>query len=200
MQIGLLGSGQVSQQLARHAVAAGHDILLSNRRGPASLAPLVAQLGPRARAVTPGEAAAAPLVILGVRWADAPTALAGLPPWNGRILVDPTNAFRDGGPASGIVDTSPRATSEVIAALAPGARVVKALNTIYMTRFATPAIAPGVRRVLFLSGDDADAKRTVANLLDSFGFATVDLGDLHHGGLLQQVGGPLAGPDFHLAA
>ena len=81
----------------------------------------------------------------------------------------------------------------------PGARVVKALNASFMANFAKPPIVGGMRRVAFVSGDDRAAKATVADLLESFGFAPVDLGVLHEGGRIQGVGAPIAGHDFFLA-
>lgn len=80
----------------------------------------------------------------------------------------------------------------------PGARVVKALNASFMANFAKPPIVGGMRRVAFVSGDDRAAKTTVADLLESFGFAPVDLGSLRDGGRIQGVGAPIAGHDFFL--
>jgi 8-hydroxy-5-deazaflavin:NADPH oxidoreductase len=94
-----------------------------------------------------------------------------------------------------LADLKGRISSEIVAELAPGARVVKALNSIYMSRFSEgPKVGKG-RRVLFVSGDDGVAKRAVAGLLKEFGFSTIDLGSLHEGGRAQQVGNDLAGPD-----
>ncbi|MCA2436017.1 hypothetical protein HFN06_31900 [Rhizobium leguminosarum] len=77
--------------------------------------------------------------------------------------------------------------------------MVKAFNSIYISRFEEGAARPGGRRILFVSGDDGAAKKVVSELIESFGFAVVDLGDLKHGGRLQQTGNPLAGRDFLVA-
>jgi 8-hydroxy-5-deazaflavin:NADPH oxidoreductase len=198
--IGLIGAGEVAKTFARFALASGHRVILSNSRSVESLRDVSAQLGDGVRVGTPAEAAAAPLVLLAVPWPRVPEALRELPSWDDRILIDPTNGFRDGTPAGGIVDVGTRSTSEVVASLAPGARVVKTWNTNAMSAFRAPSPATGMKRVQFVSGDDDAAKRIVSDLLASFGFATADLGDLHNGGLLQQVGGPIAGRDFQLSS
>lgn len=193
MQIGSLGAGEVALAFARYALKAGHEILLSNSRGPESLASTVAELGTGAKAVTPQEACAAPIVLLAVPWIRVESVLKTVPPWNGQILVDTTNHFL---PSLELADLGNRISSEIVAELAPGARIVKALNNIYMSRFSEgPRVGRG-RRVLFVSGDDSAAKRSVAELLEEFGFSTIDLGSLHEGGRAQQIGNGLAGPDL----
>jgi len=127
-------------------------------------------------------------------------ALTGLPPWNGRILIDATNPFLNPQHLNVLDDLRGRISSEIVADLAPGARLVKAFNTMFATNLAEgPRLRAGTRRVLFVSGDDEAAKTTVTNLIESFGFATIDLGDLKVGGQMQQAKtAPLAGPDFLL--
>jgi 8-hydroxy-5-deazaflavin:NADPH oxidoreductase len=199
MLIGIIGAGNVAQTFARFALAAGHDVILSNSRDPETLHELERKLGERARIGSVAQAAAAPIVLLAVPWPRVESALRDLPSWDDRILIDATNGFKDGTPAGGIVDAGERSTSEVVASNAPGARVVKAFNTNGMSLLANASPSAGLKRVLFVSGDDSTAKGVVADLLQGFGFATVDLGDLHAGGRLQQVGGPIAGRDFLLA-
>jgi predicted dinucleotide-binding enzyme len=196
MIIGIIGAGNVAQTFARHALAAGHDVIISNGREPEALRELAQKLGLRARAGTVAQAISVPVVLLAVPWPNIEAALRDLPPWDDRILIDASNGFKDGTPAGGIVDVGDRSTSEVVASNARGARVIKAFNTNGMSLLANASPNAGVKRVLFVSGDDATAKDVVAGLLQSFGFATVDLGDLHIGGRLQQVGGPIAGRDF----
>jgi 8-hydroxy-5-deazaflavin:NADPH oxidoreductase len=145
------------------------------------------------------QAAIAPVVLLAVPWPSIESTLSDLPSWDDRILIDATNGFKDGTPAGGIVDVGDRSTNEVVASCAPGARVVKAFNTNGMSVLAKTSPFAGSKRVLFVSGNDSTAKGVVVDLLQSFGFATVDLGDLHVGGRSQQVGGPIAGRDFLLA-
>jgi len=190
MKIGIIGAGSIGKALAGHMAKAGHEVIVSNSRGPDSLAGLVAELGPRARAGTRQEAAAADLVILSVPWEQVPEALSGLPDWNGRILVDATNPVVQ--PGYRLAELGGRTSSEVVASLAPGARVVKTANTLRAALLAADPRQGGGRRVLFMSGDDKAAKTEVSGLLGKTGFATIDLGDLASGGKLQQFpGGPL---------
>jgi predicted dinucleotide-binding enzyme len=193
MKIGTIGAGTVAQAIARHAVSHGHQIVLSNSRGPASLAGLAEDLGPLASAGTPAEAAAAEVVVLAVGWPQVPDAVAVLPPFDGRIVIDATNQFVSPPPHFEIADLGELTGSEYVASLLPGARVVKAFNTLYGQYIAADPHHEAGRQVLFLAGDDADAKATVRDLTAGFGFAPVDLGGLREGGRLMQLGGPLSG-------
>ncbi|GHI95401.1 MULTISPECIES: NADPH-dependent F420 reductase [Streptomyces] len=192
MRIGTLGAGAIAQAVARHAVRHGHEVVLSNSRGPASLAPLVEDLGALASAATPAEAAAADLVVLAVRWTQIPDAVAGLPRLDGTVVVDATNQFASLPPDPVIADLGDLTGSEYVASLLPGARVVKAFNALFVQYIAPDPRHAAGRQVLFLAGDDADAKRTVRDLTSEFGFAPVDLGTLREGGRLIQLGGPLS--------
>ncbi|MGQ5579497.1 NADPH-dependent F420 reductase [Streptomyces sp. ECR3.8] len=193
MRIGMLGAGTVAQALARHAIRQGHEVVLSNSRGPASLTPLVRELGPLARAGTPAEAAAAGLVVRAVGWPRVPEVAASLPRLDGTVVVDATNQFASLPPNPRIADLGDLTGSEYVASLLPGARVVKAFNALFAQYVAADPRHAAGRQVLFLAGDDPDAKRTVERLADSFGFAPVDLGPLREGGRLIQLGGPLSG-------
>lgn len=122
----------------------------------------------------------------------AAAVLAELPDWGGRILVDATNDFTAPPAAPG---TS--TTSEAVARLAPGARVIKALNHLFASNLGADPRRPEGNRVLFLSGDDDAAKKEFGELLSGLGYAPVDLGGLADGGRLHQFpGGPLAGMDL----
>lgn len=189
MNVGTIGAGTVAQAIARHLVTAGHRVMLSNSRGPASLDDVVAELGPLASAGSVAEAAAAAdLVILAVRWSDVPTALAAAPAWNGRILVDATNHIL-GPTVADLADIGEKTSSEIVAGQAPGARVVKAFSTLYGPYItANPRHAEG-RQLLFFAGDDTEAKTTFQRTFDAVGFAAVDVGPLREGGRLMQVGG-----------
>ena len=192
--IGTLGAGEVAQAFATHLVKAGHEVLLSNSRGPSSLTQLVAKLGKGARAVTMDEAAKAPMVVLAVPWPKVEAVLGKLPDWEGRILIDATNHFLM--PSMELADLKGRVSSEIVSSLAPSARVVKALNTLYASNLARdPKVGEG-RRVIFVSGDDGGAKDEVGGLLKGLGFAVIDLGSLRDGGRAQQVGNGLAGVDL----
>jgi predicted dinucleotide-binding enzyme len=200
MKIGMLGAGDIARGVAKYALEQGHEVLLCNHSGPVKLAPIVAELGPGARVGSRAEAAAAEVVLLAVPWESIRDALTGLPAWNGRILIDATNPFLNPQHLNVLDDIGDRISSEIVAALAPGARLVKAFNTMFASNLALgPRPRAGTRRVLFVSGDDEAAKTTVTNLIESFGFATIDLGDLNVGGRMQQAKtAPLAGPDFLL--
>ena len=190
MTIGIVGAGGIGQAFAGHVARAGYDVILSNSRGPESLAEVARQLGPRARAGTRQQAAQADVVFLAVRWAQLAETLSDLPPWNGRIVIDATNAVLE--PGFRAVDLNGSTSSEIVASRLPGARVVKAGNTLVRAMLAADPRDHGGHRVLFMSGDDASAKAEVREILEKAGFATIDLGALATGGRLQQFpGGPL---------
>ena len=188
--IGIIGAGHAGQAFARVAQRAGHEVVIANSRGPQSLAAVVEALGTGVSAGTAGEAAASAMVVIAVPWASVPEAVASLA-WDGKIVVDQTNAFvlPDMKPA----DLGGRSSSEIVAELVEGARVVKAANTLGAGLLGSDPHEAGGRRVLFLSGDDGAAKAVVADLFEGAGFFPIDLGDLVTGGRMQQAGGPLAG-------
>jgi predicted dinucleotide-binding enzyme len=191
MNIGIIGAGGIGLALAGHVARGGYETILSNSRGPESLAEVVSQLGPLARAGTREEAALADIVVVAVRWPQLRDALSGLPAWNGRILIDATNPIVE--PGYRLAELNGRTSSEITASLAPQARVVKVGNTLPRALLATDPNQFGGHRVLFMSGDDAAAKADVRRVLETAGFAVIDLGGLASGGTLQQVpGGPVA--------
>jgi 8-hydroxy-5-deazaflavin:NADPH oxidoreductase len=194
-KIGIIGAGGIGQAFAKQALAAGCEVILSNRRGPHSLHELVRSLGPGARNGTVREAARAPIVVVAVPWNHLREALADLPPWDNRIVVDTNNPIS---PSSfKVIDLAGRTSSEVFAELVPGARVVKLANTMRAELLGADPHVHGGRRVLFASGDDAAAKREVAQIFEVVGFAVLDLGPLIEGGRLQQFpGGALAAIDL----
>jgi predicted dinucleotide-binding enzyme len=196
MKFGTIGAGAVALAFAREALATGHEVVLSGRRGPESLAGKVAELGHGASAATVGEAASFDYVLLAVPWPNVEDALRGLPAWNGRVLIDATNPFIEYSPKLVLADLGGKGASEVIAGLAPGARVVKAFNSIVTARFDEGPIKNGGRRVIFVSGDHREPTAFVKSVIEGFGFVPVYLGDLVTGGRLQQAGGPLAGRDL----
>jgi 8-hydroxy-5-deazaflavin:NADPH oxidoreductase len=185
--IGFIGSGHIGSTLARLAVEGGHQVVLSNSRGPDTLAGLVALLGPNARAATAPEAAA-----------EAEVAVVSVPlknyrqvpvePLAGKVVVDTDNYYpqRDGQIAE--LDDERTTTAELLQAHLPGSKVVKAFNHITFEDLASqglPAGTPG-RRALAIAGDDGGAKQTVAALVDAFGFDVVDAGPLAEGWRFQR--------------
>ncbi|OZC73600.1 NADP oxidoreductase [Rhodococcus sp. 06-462-5] len=199
MSIGIIGSGGLGSNLARALANKGISATISNSRGPESLATLVGELGASISAGTVAEAAAADIVVVAVRWESLPGALEGLPDWNGRIVVDGTNpvefldpeAPKD--PANPLADYGIRAidlgarhSSEVFSEWVTGARVIKAFNHLDVSVLGEPAVGGG-KRVLFYSGNDADAKAAVGALIEQAGFSGIDLGALDVGGPLTQL-------------
>jgi predicted dinucleotide-binding enzyme len=190
MSIGIIGSGAIGTALARTLAGAGIAATISNSRGPDSLKDLVRELGPSIKAGTREQAARADIVLVAVNWSRLAEALAGLPNWNGRIVIDANNPIE--APLFKPVDLNGRVSSEVFAELVAGARVVKAFNHLRAEILAGDPKKEGGRRVLFYSGDDKAAKAEVAALIDRIGFVGIDLGSLTIGGKLAQFpGGPL---------
>jgi predicted dinucleotide-binding enzyme len=186
--VGIIGSGRIGKAMAQIASRAGRQAVIANRHGPQSLASVVQELGDRVSAGTVPQAAAADIVVLAVMWPDVPAAVEGLD-WEGRIVIDPTNDFDPS-------DLNGRTSSEVVADLAAPARVVKTANILAAQLLASDPHQAGGQRVMFLSGDDADAKSAVRALFEDAGFFVVDLGGLREGGQMHQLGGPLAGQNL----
>src|SRR6266511_1941672 len=181
-RVGIIGAGRLGQAMAETALRAGRDVVIANSRGPETLASVVSTLGDRVSAGTVDEASAARVVVIAVPWARVPEAVQDLA-WNGQIVIDATNDF-DG------TDLDGRTSSELVADLVRGVRVVKAANTLRAAVLGSDPGEAGGRRVLFLSGDDEDAKSEVIELFEDAGFSVIDLAT---GGALQQIGGPLSG-------
>jgi len=185
--IGLIGAGHIGSQLARLAVKNGYDVVISNSRGPETLADLIGELGPRARAATPDEAAkAGDIVVVTIplkNVGDVPVA-----PLAGKIVIDTNNYYpqRDGHIPE--LDNESTTTAELLQAHLPASKVVKAFNHIYAAQLTTDGKPAGSkdRRALVIAGDDAGAKATVTALLDQFGFDTVDAGPLKEGWRIQR--------------
>jgi 8-hydroxy-5-deazaflavin:NADPH oxidoreductase len=196
MDIGTIGAGAFAQAFAKRALKAGHKVKLSNDRGPDSLREIVNQLGPGAMAVLKEVAASCELVLLAVPWDNVPGTLAGLPSWKNQILIDGTNPFHGKAGKFTQADVGNLSTSQLVAALAPGARVVKAFNHMTVPNLEADPVVNGARRVAFVSADNDEAKKRVEILLKELGYSVIDLGNLRDGGLIQQAGGPLAGRDL----
>src|SRR5262249_37659006 len=151
-------------------------------------------------AATVEEAANLDYVLLAVPWKNVEATLRGLPEWKGRVLIDATNPFAETSPNLVLAGLGGTGASEIVAGFPPGARIVKGFNSIRMARFNEGPVKGQGRRVIFVSGDDEESKRVVKDLIESFGFAAIDLGGLVTGGRIQQAGGPLAGLDLFVAA
>lgn len=209
MTIGIIGSGGLGANVARALAKKGISATISNSRGPASLAALIAEVGPSIKAGTVAEAASMDIVLVAVRWESLRSVLGGMPAWNGRIVIDgtnpvefldpnapkdPTNPLADWGIKA--IDLGGKYSSAVFRELVPGARVVKALNHLDVNALTQTEVSGG-QRVQFFSGDDAAAKADVRKLLEAVGYFAVDLGTLDVGGPLAQLPfGPLAAINF----
>lgn len=177
--LGLIGSGNIGSTVARLAVAAGYDVVLSNSRGPETLADLVAELGEKARAATAEEAArAGDIVVVSVpvkAFRDVPAA-----PLAGKVVIDTGNYYpaRDGQIAE--LDAGELTTTELVARHLSGALVLKGFNNIYFRHLAELARPSGAadRSAIVIAGDDADAKKAATEFLDAIGYDTVDAGPL----------------------
>jgi predicted dinucleotide-binding enzyme len=185
--IGLIGAGHIGSQIARLAIANNYDVVLSNSRGPETLAALIAELGPRARAASSIDAArAGDIVVVTVPLKNYRA--VPVEPLAGKIVIDTNNYYpqRDGHIPE--LDNESTTTAELLQAHLPSSKVVKAFNHIYAREITTdgrPAGTPN-RRALVIAGDDAGAKETVTRLLDQFGFDTVDAGPLKEGWRIQR--------------
>lgn len=201
MTIGIIGAGSLGSNVAKALAKKGIPVMISNSRGPETLAALAQELGSSVKATTVDEASKADIVFIGVQWKDIPAALSGVSDWSGRILIDSSNPLEQVDPSSpegqdpnnplgayGLraVDTNGRQSSEIIRDLAPGARVVKAFNHIEM-RFLNEPVPEGGQRVIFYSGDNDEAKAEIRDLIHSIDLFPIDLGGLTSGGALASM-------------
>jgi 8-hydroxy-5-deazaflavin:NADPH oxidoreductase len=199
MKIGVIGSGRIGGTAARLFAGVGHDVALSNSRGPDSLRDLVSDIGPRARAMTVADAAQfGDVVLLAVPFRNA----EALPPPDtvrGKVVIDAMNAYATGG---GSIDLGGSTSSEETAGRLPGARIVKAFNTIYYEHLAqqgNPRKPLDQRRAIPIAGDDSAAIAIVSTLIEDIGFAPVETGGLHDGGRRQQPGTSVYNADLTAA-
>ncbi len=197
MRIGFIGAGNIGTALAQNLVAAGHDVALSNSRGPDTLADLVASLGPTAAAATVEDA----IEFADILVVTVPLhAVSTLPTkgTEGKTLIDTCNYYpaRDG--QIDVLDSDEQTETEFVAAHFAGANVVKAFNSIYSVHLAEqgkPGTPPGTRRGIPIAGASEAAKREVAQLIDQIGFDPVDAGELSNTRRVQN-GGDLYGADL----
>lgn len=177
--LGIIGAGHIGSQVARVAVANGYDVVIANSRGPETLAGLVEELGPRAKAATAEEAAAAADVAV----VSVPLGTIDQLPaaqLAGKIVLDTNNYYfeRDGHIEA--LDKGETTTSELVQRALPDSKIAKAFNQILAADITTdgkPAGAPD-RRALATAGDDAEAVAFVTRFYDEAGFDTVNVGPL----------------------
>jgi 8-hydroxy-5-deazaflavin:NADPH oxidoreductase len=192
MKIGIIGAGRIGHALGVRFAGAGHDVMLSNSRGPGTLNGVVASIDGTSTAGTVEEAARfGDIVAVAI-----PTqAIRDLPPepFAGKLVIDANNYYPNPDRPVPELDSDETTSSELLASLLPGATVVKAFNTIQFQRLlddSRPELDPEERLAIPIAGDDADAKRKVSDLIDQIGFTAVDAGTLAET-RRQQPGAPL---------
>ena len=188
MNIGILGAGNIGATAAKLFSQAGHQVRIANSRGPQTLAATASELGENVRAATPEDAVAfGDIVLIAVPWTHKEDAIPDAGPYDDKIVVDAMNPYTED---YEVDDLGDRTSSEITKTLVPGARLVKAFNTIHYRRLGGEGKPNGTngRLAIFLAGDDAEAKSVVAKLIDEIGFDAVDTGSLASGGRKQQPG------------
>ncbi len=197
MRIGIVGAGNIGGTLARHFTRTGHEVAVSNSRGPETLQDLVAELGERARALTPAEAIAfGEIVVVSVpfgRYRELPSEGA-----EDKVVIDTNNYYPNRDGRFEQLDADRTTSSELLQEQMQGARVVKAFNAIYWVRLRDLGRPKGdpERVGIPISGDDEEAKRIVAELIDEIGFEAIDAGTLAEGGRKHQPGTPVYTADL----
>jgi predicted dinucleotide-binding enzyme len=178
MSYAIVGFGAIGQALARAFARKNIPVTVAARRGPEAIAPQAKAIGPTVTASSLEDALKAQVVILAIPFSEI-AGLASMTNWDGRTVVDPTNAinFPDFTPA----DLGGKVSSRLVQEFLSGAQVVKAFNTIPAAILAQRPEEDGGRRVVFLSGDDPEARKAVSALIDDLGFAPMDLGSLQDG-------------------
>ena len=188
MKIGILGSGNIGGTLGMHWARAGHEVFLSSRH-PRDLQKLAREIGKGAQAGTLQEAVKfGEVLVLAIPWRskqDLPKADL----FKGKVVVDAMNPYSAFGT---VMDLGDSTSSEEVAKLLPGARLVKAFNTMRAGDLKSGAFKSGEDRwAMFVAGDDAEAKGVVSGLIEEIGFVPIDTGSLREGGRLQQPGSPV---------
>lgn len=198
MKIGFIGAGHIGANAAKLLAAAGHEVAISNSRGPETLEGLAAELGNGVRAVTAEEAAGfGDVVFVSIPFGNYKELPAKK--LDGKLVIDSNNYYADRDGHFAELDNGSTTSSELLAGHLKGARIVKAFNTIWFEHLKSQGnteLPPEDRRVIFIAGDDERAKETVAKLIDDIGFAAVDTGTLAEGGRRQQPGSAVYNKDL----
>jgi 8-hydroxy-5-deazaflavin:NADPH oxidoreductase len=198
MKIGIIGAGKIGATAAKLFVEAGHEVAISNSRGPATLAGLVAELGNKAKAVRVEDAAKfGDVILISIPFGKYKSLPADA--FNNKIVIDSNNYYpsRDGNFPE--LDLGKTTSSEMQASHLRGARIVKAFNTIWFEHLKTQGdtnMPDDNRRAIFIAGNDPDAKNVVSKLISDIGFAAVDTGNLREGGKAQQPGTAIYNKDL----
>ncbi|MFF4909087.1 NADPH-dependent F420 reductase [Streptomyces sp. NPDC001260] len=189
----IVGTGNIGSALARLFARAGVEVVIANTRGPHSISELATALGPAVRPVTLAEALANDVIFMAIPFGAVEAFGRALPDWNGKIVVDTTNAHY--APNSADV-LKGRLSSHYVAEALPGAQIVKAFNQLPARTLAAEAPADQGKRVVFISSDSADAGSRIAELARTLGLSAIQLGKIAEGGRLIEVPGPLVLKNF----
>ena len=180
MIIGLIGAGHIGTAVAQNALRAGHQVVVSNSRGPETLVDLVASLGDGARAATATEAAeAADIAVVTIPFKAVPA--VPVEPLAGKVVIDTNNYYFERDDHVADIDGGEQTVSGTLQAHLPTSKVVKAFNQIQAGQLAEGGAGTSGPRAIPIAGDDAAARDTVADLIRSFGFDVVDAGPLAAG-------------------
>jgi predicted dinucleotide-binding enzyme len=192
MKIGIIGSGNIGGTTAKLLTKAGHEVAISNSRGPESLKSFVSSVGPNIMANTVEDAIKfGEVILLAIPWRRRQDLLSVSKLFDGKIVIDAMNPYSEN---FEVIDLGNSTSSEEVLKQIPNSRLVKAFNTIYYEHLRTkgnPNAPIEDRFTIFIAGDDSNAKATVSKLIEDIGFAPVDTGSLREGGRKQQPGSPI---------
>jgi predicted dinucleotide-binding enzyme len=193
MKIGIIGSGNIGGTAAKLFANAGHEVAISNSRGPESLTSVVNSIGANVKAKSVEDAITFGEVILLARpWRKRQELLPSSELFDSKIIIDAMNPYSEN---LEVIDLDNSTSSEeVLKQIPSSSHLVKAFNTIYYEHLGTrgdPNLSKEDRFAIFVAGDDSDAKTTVSKLIEDIGFAAVDIGSLREGGRKQQPGSPI---------
>jgi predicted dinucleotide-binding enzyme len=180
----MIGFGKIGQALARAFARSGIEVSVATTRDPESFAADAAAIGSTIMPTTLAQASKADIIFLAVRYEAHPDVAKALPSWQGKTIVDVTNAY--GFPVDALVDQS---SARTVARAFTGGKVVKGFNHLGAAVLAQDPAVHGGRRAVFLASDDDSAAAEIAALAERLGFAPVQLGGLSEGGLLVQARG-----------
>jgi predicted dinucleotide-binding enzyme len=190
MKIGIIGAGNIGAAAARLFAKAGHEIAIANSRGPETLKDLIAEIGENAKAVGAEDAARfGEVVFVSIPFGKYKELPAGA--FEGKIVIDSNNYYPERDGQFGELDDDEKTSSGLLQEFLPGAKIVKAFNTIWVEHLKTQGnsdLPVEQRRVIFVAGDDSEAKKRVSDLIEEIGFAPFDTGNLREGGKNQQPG------------
>jgi len=192
MKIGIIGSGNIGGTTAKLLIKAGHEVAISNSRGPESLKSFVSSVGPNIMANTVEDAIKfGEVILLAIPWRRRQDLLSVSKLFDGKIVIDAMNPYSEN---FEVIDLGNSTSSEEVLKQIPNSRLIKAFNTIYYEHLRTkgnPNASIEDRFTIFVAGDDLDAKTTISKLIEDIGFAPVDTGSLREGGRKQQPGSPI---------